>query len=169
VFDKEFAKEQIKVYLTADLKKILKNKISGEYVPQYYELVTAELIERGEDPETPEKEPVEDRIKTVDEHDELHGLMSKSLKEKLNISNLEREDLVQLYVWESKFPYFMSLVEGELLGRGEDIKKYVKPGPITEDKPMGEKLISCTSCGNQLKSADNFCSACGNPKQAENI
>ncbi|OGF44704.1 MAG: hypothetical protein A2452_09180 [Candidatus Firestonebacteria bacterium RIFOXYC2_FULL_39_67] len=167
MFDKEFAKEQIKMYLTNDLKNIWKKKNSGEYVPEYFELVKIELKERGENPEEIEKDLKEDIIKTVDGHDKLSGLISNSLKEKLNIANLELEDLVQLYVWESKSPYFMSLVESELIRRGEDIKKYVKPGPITEENTSDKESVYCNSCGNGLKAFDNFCSACGNPKLAE--
>ncbi|OGF45266.1 MAG: hypothetical protein A2231_11080 [Candidatus Firestonebacteria bacterium RIFOXYA2_FULL_40_8] len=169
MFDKEFVKEQIKAYLTADLKNILKKRASKEYVPEYYELVETELKARGEDPKALETESSGSNMKIAGEHDALRGIISKSLKEKLNIANLELEELVQLYVWESKSPYFMSLVEGELIGRGEDIKKYVKPGPLAEETSPEEKLIHCNSCGKDLAPADNFCSACGNPKLTENI
>jgi len=167
VFDKEFAKEQIKVYLTADLINIFKKKNSGEYVAEYYEMVKEELKKRGEKPEELEKAETKEEITALDAGHELSHIISKSLKEKLNIENLELEDLVQLYVWESKSPYFMALVEGELIRRGEDVKKHVKPGPAAEDLAPGTKLCCCDSCGKELKAEDNFCAACGNPKPAE--
>jgi len=169
VFDKVFAREQLKAQQTEDLKNLLKKKDSGEYVPEYFDLVKAELKARGEDPKKVEVKEPEKKIAAVGVQDKLHGLVSKSLKEKLNIEHLELQDLVQLYVWESNTPYFMSLIESELLRRGEDVKKYVKPGPTVEGSSTGGTPAVCDSCGKELTPADNFCSACGNPKQPENI
>ena len=157
------------MYLTGDLKNILRKKDSGEYVPEYFELVKAELKARGEDPEKIEEERVELKIKNAGQLDTLSGLVSGSLVEKLNLVNLELKDLVQLYVWESKSAYFMSLVESELRRRGEDVKQYVQPGLPAEEATADERKVSCSVCGKELAAPDNFCPACGNPKQAENI
>lgn len=168
MFDREFAKEQINAYLTEDLEKILAINDTGKYVPEFFELVRHELKHRGIDPDQIIEKASEKKVEITPVKDEyLANFVSKQLKEKLNIGNLSLEDLVQIYVWESRNPYVIQLVESELIKRGEDPKKYVKPGPIDPGKPAGETQICCSVCGKQLNTGDNFCPNCGNPTSAQ--
>ena len=162
MFDREYALKQIKLLPDAELTEIVINKESGDYVPEYVMLVMQELKARGKDlaavteKPAPATEPVEE-VKLA-KNVEVASVIAEKIKHQLNLEGLSTSDLAQLYVWESKTPYVMAILESELRKRKQDPKQF-----LTTEIESGEEVKACVDCGVQPKTGDNFCCNCGAP------
>ena len=164
MFDREYALKQIKLLPDAELLDIFKNKDSGDFVKDYVLLVIQELKDRGVNAEVTGSvvlsgTPVKEEVKLA-KNSEVASVIGEKIKHQLNLESLSTSELAQLYVWESKTPYVMAILESELRKRNQDPKSFIAAEHGGEGLGEGQ---SCTDCGVETKSGDNFCCNCGAP------
>lgn len=164
MFDKKYAKEQVKDCLTEDLKEILIKRDTSTYVPQYFELVRQELKSRGIDPdEVIRKAQVKigidkSKIKKQNANVKLLFKTNDIIEAELIKGKLELEGisamikgeslggayrlttdgfgLIYTYVLEEQFEEAVSILETIKISIKEKEKEKVKPKsfPVREEK-----------------------------------
>jgi len=161
MFDREYALKQIKLLSDTELVNIFKNKDSGDFVKDYVSLVIQELKDRGINTEVAVSSgaTAKEEVKLA-KNSEVASVIGEKIKHQLNLESLSTSELAQLYVWESKTPYVMAILESELRKRNQDPKSFITAEHSGEGSGEAQ---SCTDCGVETKAGDNFCCNCGAP------